>query len=178
MNRQPGPSRSAAAHTTGSNQYSNPYGEGAPNGDPFNVPSLPVGQSFLMHAPLGMDLLRLRSNTPRAFRSTLLDASQAFPRHGAALNHGRTASKAWKVRLASTAGLPLNPEAQQKMKVLEILKPAWRLESYSRLIHAMQDFGVDGTSAEESNIYHRVGVGRASDRIPRYAPYNFGISPQ
>jgi hypothetical protein len=42
----------------------------------------------------------------------------------------------------------------------------------------MQDFGVDDTSAEESNIYHRVGVGRASDRIPRYAPYNFGISPQ
>ncbi|KAJ7938488.1 hypothetical protein B0H13DRAFT_1851440 [Mycena leptocephala] len=121
---------------------------------------------------------RLRSNTPRAFRSTSLDASQAFPRHGAALNHGRTASNAWKVRLTSTAGLPLDPEAQQKMKVLEILKPAWWLESYSRLIHAIQDFGVDDTSAEESNIYHRVGVSRASDRIPRYTPYNFGISPQ
>ncbi|KAJ7865091.1 hypothetical protein B0H13DRAFT_1898712 [Mycena leptocephala] len=65
---------------------------------------LPVGQSFMMHAPLDMGLL-LR-----------------FPRHGAELNHGRTASKAWKVRLASTAGLPRDPEAQQKMKFLEILK--------------------------------------------------------
>ncbi|KAJ7926501.1 hypothetical protein B0H13DRAFT_1862131 [Mycena leptocephala] len=57
-------------------------------------PPLPVGQSFLMHAPLDMGLvLRLHSNTPRAFRSTSLDTSQAFPRHGAALNHGRTASQ-------------------------------------------------------------------------------------
>ncbi|KAJ7934844.1 hypothetical protein B0H13DRAFT_1591307, partial [Mycena leptocephala] len=87
--------------------------------------------------------------------------------------------EAWKVRLASAAGLPLDPEAQQKTKILEILTPAWRSESYSRLIHAMQDFGVDdASSAEESNIYHRVGVGRASNRLPRYAPYDFGISPQ
>ncbi|KAJ7839183.1 hypothetical protein B0H13DRAFT_2677256 [Mycena leptocephala] len=152
MNRQPGPSRSAAAHTTGSNRYSNPYGEGVPHGDPFNVPAPTGGPVFRDARSFGHGP---PPNTPRAFRSTSLDASQAFPRHGAALNHGRTASKAWKVRLASTAGLPLDSEAQQKMKVLEILKPAWRLESYSRLIHAMQDFGVDDTSAEESNIYHR-----------------------
>ncbi|KAJ7645767.1 hypothetical protein B0H17DRAFT_1148309 [Mycena rosella] len=49
----------------------------------------------------------------------------------------------------------------------------------TRLVHAMQDFGVnDSSPAEESTIYHRVGVGRVSDRIPRYAPYDFGISPR
>ncbi|KAJ7903014.1 hypothetical protein B0H13DRAFT_2274881 [Mycena leptocephala] len=98
MNRQPGPSRSAAAHTTGSNQYSNPYDEGAPHGDPFNVPAPTGGPVFcdarsFGHGPVMGLLLRLHSNTPRAFRSTSLDTSRAFPRHGAALNRGRTASQ-------------------------------------------------------------------------------------
>jgi hypothetical protein len=35
-------------------------------------------------------------------------------------------NEAWKARLASAAGLSLDPEAQQKMKILEILTPAWR----------------------------------------------------
>ncbi|KAJ7609569.1 hypothetical protein DFH06DRAFT_1308864 [Mycena polygramma] len=89
-------------------------------------------------------------------------------------------NEAWKVRLSSAAGLPLDPGAQKNIKILEILAPAWRSESYTRLIHAMQEFGVDDSStAEESNaIYHRVGMGRASGRIPRYSPYNFGISPE
>jgi hypothetical protein len=53
-------------------------------------------------------------------------------------------------------------------------------------------FSLDGgTSAQDSDAsagdsstqeltlqYHRVGVGRSSDRIPRYAPYDFGISAQ
>ncbi|KAJ7090664.1 hypothetical protein C8R44DRAFT_990666 [Mycena epipterygia] len=85
---------------------------------------------------------------------------------------------AWKVRMASEAGLPLDPDSQKQMKILEILTPAWRSESYSRLIQAMQDFAVDDSSpAEEASIYHRVDAGRVSDRLPRYAPYDFGISP-
>ncbi|KAJ7836627.1 hypothetical protein B0H13DRAFT_1912969 [Mycena leptocephala] len=39
--------------------------------------------------------------------------------------------EAWKVPLASAAGLLLDPKAQQKTKILEILTPAWRSESYS-----------------------------------------------
>ncbi|KAJ7933140.1 hypothetical protein B0H13DRAFT_2307101 [Mycena leptocephala] len=107
MNCQPGPSRSAAAHTTGSNHYSNLYGDGAPHGDraSFLRPSprpLSLFFSFNVPAPTGGPVFRdARSlghgppppNTPRAFRSTSLDTSQAFPRHGATLNHGRTASQ-------------------------------------------------------------------------------------
>lgn len=39
---------------------------------------------------------------------------------------------------------------------------------------------VDGSSpADALNLkYDRVGVGRPSDRIPRYSPYDFGISAQ
>ncbi|KAJ7737496.1 hypothetical protein B0H16DRAFT_1730275 [Mycena metata] len=98
----------------------------------------------------------------------------------------------WKVRMAAAADLPLAPDAQKGMKILEVLTPAWRSESYSNIIHDMIRFSLDGgTSAQDSDAsagdssaqeltlqYHRVGVGRSSDRIPRYAPYDFGISAQ
>ncbi|KAJ6506556.1 hypothetical protein C8R45DRAFT_922743 [Mycena sanguinolenta] len=52
--------------------------------------------------------------------------------------------------------------------------------SYSTIIHDLQRFRLDGISAtqELALTYHRVGMGRPSDRIPIYAPYNFGISTQ
>jgi hypothetical protein len=36
---------------------------------------------------------------------------------------------AWKVRLAAAANLPLDPAAQKKMEILELLVPAWRSEA-------------------------------------------------
>ncbi|KAJ7933258.1 hypothetical protein B0H13DRAFT_2306937 [Mycena leptocephala] len=67
----------------------------------------------------------------------------------------------WKVRMASQAVLPLDPDSQKQMKILEILTPAWRSGSYSRLIRAMEEFVVDDSSlVEDSYIYHRVGVAR------------------
>ncbi|KAJ7698201.1 hypothetical protein B0H14DRAFT_3654909 [Mycena olivaceomarginata] len=85
---------------------------------------------------------------------------------------------AWKVRLAAAANLPLDPAAQKKMEMLELLVPAWRSEAYSSLIHDLENFRLDGTSpTQELNLkYTRVGLDRPSDRIPRYAPYDFGIS--
>ncbi|KAJ7789017.1 hypothetical protein B0H14DRAFT_3892136 [Mycena olivaceomarginata] len=85
---------------------------------------------------------------------------------------------AWKVRLAAAANLPLDPAAQKKMEILELLVPAWRSEAYSSLIHDLENFCLDGTSpTQELNLkYTRVGLDRPSDRIPRYAPYDFGIS--
>ncbi|KAJ6621939.1 hypothetical protein B0H10DRAFT_2214747 [Mycena sp. CBHHK59/15] len=56
-------------------------------------------------------------------------------------------------------------------------KEAWK---YSDLIHDLERFRLDGDSispAAELNLkYDRVGAGRCSDRIPRYAPYDFGMS--
>ncbi|KAJ7300683.1 hypothetical protein DFH08DRAFT_946357 [Mycena albidolilacea] len=85
---------------------------------------------------------------------------------------------AWKVRLAAAANLPLDPAAQKKMEMLELLVPAWRSEAYSHLIHDLENFRLDGTSPiQELNLkYVRVGLDRSSDHIPRYAPYDFGIS--
>ncbi|KAJ7828697.1 hypothetical protein B0H14DRAFT_2594545 [Mycena olivaceomarginata] len=59
-----------------------------------------------------------------------------------------------------------------------VLVPAWRSEAYSRLIHDLENFRLNGTSpTQELNLkYTRVGLDCPSDRIPRYAPYDFGIS--
>lgn len=35
----------------------------------------------------------------------------------------------WKVRMAAAADLPLAPDAQKGLKILEVLTPAWRSES-------------------------------------------------
>ncbi|KAJ6484591.1 hypothetical protein C8R45DRAFT_1098750 [Mycena sanguinolenta] len=88
--------------------------------------------------------------------------------------------EAWKVRLAGAAKLPVDATSQKKLKILEILVPSWRSEPYSTIIHDLQRFRLDGLSAtqELALTYHRVGMGRPSDRIPIYAPYNFGISTQ
>ncbi|KAJ7312679.1 hypothetical protein DFH08DRAFT_973215 [Mycena albidolilacea] len=69
-------------------------------------------------------------------------------------------------------------DAWKKMEMLELLVPAWRSEAYSSLIHDLENFRLDGTSpTQELNLkYTRVGLDRPSDRIPWYAPYDFGIS--
>ncbi|KAJ6595972.1 hypothetical protein B0H10DRAFT_2441967 [Mycena sp. CBHHK59/15] len=96
-------------------------------------------------------------------------------------NSGQS-KEAWKVRLAASGNLPLDPNAQQKLELLEILVPSWRSNAYSDLIHDLEKFRLDGdgvSPADKLNLkYDRVGVGRLSNRIPRYAPYDFGISTQ
>lgn len=37
--------------------------------------------------------------------------------------------EAWKVRLAAAGNLPLDPNAQQKLQLLEILVPSWRSDA-------------------------------------------------
>jgi hypothetical protein len=50
------------------------------------------------------------------------------------------------------------------------------------LIHDLEKFRLDGdgvSPVDELNLkFDRVGVGRLSNRIPRYAPYDFGISAE
>ncbi|KAK7034895.1 hypothetical protein R3P38DRAFT_2518795 [Favolaschia claudopus] len=79
---------------------------------------------------------------------------------------------AWKVRLAAAAGLATSPELLAKFEIFEITVPDWRSRWFSNLIHDMEaQAGLD-----KKLKYHRIDVGRPSDRIPRWAPYNFGIS--
>ncbi|KAJ6529261.1 hypothetical protein B0H19DRAFT_1242834 [Mycena capillaripes] len=86
--------------------------------------------------------------------------------------------EAWKVRIAAAANLSLHPDAQKELKILEILVPAWRSTGYSRLIHDMQRFCLDDALSDQELKYNRVPTDRLSDRIPRFAPYDFGISIQ
>ncbi|KAJ7744274.1 hypothetical protein DFH07DRAFT_749550 [Mycena maculata] len=85
---------------------------------------------------------------------------------------------AWRVRMAAAAGLPTAPDALKKLHFLEVLVPDWRSKAYSDLIHDIEQFRFEGSSdAQKLNLkYNRVLVGRSSDRVPKYAPYNFGIS--
>ncbi|KAJ7292020.1 hypothetical protein C8J57DRAFT_1589010 [Mycena rebaudengoi] len=75
---------------------------------------------------------------------------------------------AWKVRLAAAANKSLDPDSLKNTE-------------YSNLIRAMEEFKVDGredTAPLHQLVYDRVCLGRVSNRIPKYAPYNFGISKQ
>ncbi|KAJ7899587.1 hypothetical protein B0H14DRAFT_3779595 [Mycena olivaceomarginata] len=74
----------------------------------------------------------------------------------------------WVARLhaaAVAAKLPLSANA----RFLEILRPDWRSSQFSAIIHDLEKFRFDRLS---------VGVGRRSDRVPLYAPYDFGISQE
>ncbi|KAJ7668842.1 hypothetical protein B0H17DRAFT_1335884 [Mycena rosella] len=83
----------------------------------------------------------------------------------------------WKVRLAAAANLPLDPAMLKKLDFLEILIPSWRSGLYSTIIRKMEEFLSDGTTpTRQLNLkYTRVCLDRPSDRIPTYAPYNFGV---
>ncbi|KAJ7939782.1 hypothetical protein B0H13DRAFT_1850550 [Mycena leptocephala] len=83
----------------------------------------------------------------------------------------------WEARLAAAAaaaGITLSTTA----RFLEVLTPEWRSDRYSSLIHDRAKYRFDRMSeAQKGNIkFNRVGVGRRSDRVPIYAPYNFGVS--
>ncbi|KAJ7131016.1 hypothetical protein C8R44DRAFT_871559 [Mycena epipterygia] len=97
-------------------------------------------------------------------------------------DHSGESKEAWKVRLAAAGNLPLDPNAQQKLQLLEILVPSWRSDAYSDFIHELEQFRLDGDGVSPADVlnlkYDRVGVGRPSDRIPRYSPYDFGVSTQ
>ncbi|KAJ7232941.1 hypothetical protein C8J57DRAFT_1250297 [Mycena rebaudengoi] len=88
---------------------------------------------------------------------------------------------AWKVRLAAAANKSLDPGSLKNTEIFEVLVPGWRSAVYSNLIRAMEEFKVDGredTAPLRQLVYDRVCLGRVSSRIPKYAPYNFGISKQ
>ncbi|KAJ7929476.1 hypothetical protein B0H13DRAFT_2310619 [Mycena leptocephala] len=82
--------------------------------------------------------------------------------------------EAWKVRLAAAANLPLHRDAQKELKILEILVPAWHSTGYSGLIRDMQRFRLNDATSDQELQYNRVSTAdRLSDRIPRFAPYDF-----
>ncbi|KAJ7255558.1 hypothetical protein C8J57DRAFT_1655040 [Mycena rebaudengoi] len=89
---------------------------------------------------------------------------------------------AWKVRLAAAANKSLDPDSLKNTEIFEVLVPGWRSAVYStNLIRAMEEFKVDGredTAPLRQLVYDRVCLDRVSSRIPKYAPYNFGISKQ
>ncbi|KAJ7453007.1 hypothetical protein B0H11DRAFT_1876116 [Mycena galericulata] len=86
----------------------------------------------------------------------------------------------WKARMARAAGYGvLTPAALAKLNFLEVLEADWRSEDLSKLFLDVHRAWWDSrTPREKSNIkFIRVrGTGRSSSRIPKVAPFNFGIS--
>ncbi|KAK6996272.1 hypothetical protein R3P38DRAFT_3287809 [Favolaschia claudopus] len=80
----------------------------------------------------------------------------------------------WKERLAEAAGLPTAPESLAKFQFFEVVVPDWHASWCSDLIHDMEAFA----GLTKNLKYHRVEAGRAFDRIPRFAPFNFAIAPE
>ncbi|KAJ7832461.1 hypothetical protein B0H14DRAFT_3712169 [Mycena olivaceomarginata] len=68
-------------------------------------------------------------------------------------------------------------DALAKIKFLEVITPAWRSTEYSNLIHDLEDTWFREFN-KTSQKYVRVRLGRPLNRIPIYAPYNFGISTE
>ncbi|KAJ7611136.1 hypothetical protein DFH06DRAFT_1245364 [Mycena polygramma] len=82
----------------------------------------------------------------------------------------------WELRLAAAADLVLDRRARNPPGFLEVLIPEWRSDRYSDLIHHIEKFRFDTKGEDTTLHYNRVCVGRLSDRIPKFAPYNFGIA--
>ncbi|KAF8170467.1 hypothetical protein K438DRAFT_1982627 [Mycena galopus ATCC 62051] len=83
---------------------------------------------------------------------------------------------AWKVRMAVAANMSTDPAVLKRREFLEVLSPEWRTsEVYSDIVHSIHKLSINRGHAPNLQ-YDRVSVGRASERIPRYAPFNFGIS--
>ncbi|KAF8146260.1 hypothetical protein K438DRAFT_1781134 [Mycena galopus ATCC 62051] len=72
----------------------------------------------------------------------------------------------WKVRMAVAANMSTNPAVLKCREFLEVLSLEWRT---SKVLSIDRGYA-------PNRQYNRVSVGRASERIPRYAPFNFGIS--
>ncbi|KAJ7760253.1 hypothetical protein DFH07DRAFT_1022022 [Mycena maculata] len=112
---------------------------------------------------------------PKALKMALHEQYLSDEVSGPEEESGETKA-AWTVRLAAAAGKPLSPAALKNIHFLEVLVPTWRSDDYSTLIHNVEDFKVgESKPLDELNIkYTRVSLGRPSDRIPGYAPYDFG----
>ncbi|KAF8155140.1 hypothetical protein K438DRAFT_2076706 [Mycena galopus ATCC 62051] len=80
---------------------------------------------------------------------------------------------AWTVRCAVGAKMPTDPKSLEKLKFLEVISPVWRSPAYSALIHDFEEFAF--ARGSHNQRYIRVSLGRSSERLPNYAPYNFGI---
>ncbi|KAK7059538.1 hypothetical protein R3P38DRAFT_3522753 [Favolaschia claudopus] len=81
----------------------------------------------------------------------------------------------WVYRLAKIANLPTDPASLKKTNILEVLVPDWRADEYGDFVHSLEQRYQRKGKGGNTKQYHRVNAGRASKRIPRYAPYNSGI---
>ncbi|KAJ7824485.1 hypothetical protein B0H13DRAFT_1582693, partial [Mycena leptocephala] len=79
----------------------------------------------------------------------------------------------WKVRIAAISHMSLERDALGKLDFLEILQPGWHSDSYFDLIHELEDLWF--SQQKKKITYYRVPTNRISNRIPLFAPYNFGI---
>ncbi|KAJ7491573.1 hypothetical protein B0H11DRAFT_2228734 [Mycena galericulata] len=86
----------------------------------------------------------------------------------------------WKRRMATSAEYgDVAPAAFAKLHFLEVLEADWRSEKLTNLFVDVHGHWWDSLSVREKSAikYIRVrGSGRSSKRVPKVAPFNFGVS--
>ncbi|GBE85371.1 hypothetical protein SCP_0705580 [Sparassis crispa] len=85
----------------------------------------------------------------------------------------------WRKRMAEEAGMGELPDSVlQKLRFFEIIRPNWRSEEYSDILHKLWDYfwaTLQPKDRQEFNqrVYSET---RSSDHPPAIAPFNFGIN--
>ncbi|KAI1781943.1 hypothetical protein LXA43DRAFT_977826 [Ganoderma leucocontextum] len=92
---------------------------------------------------------------------------------------GEEAVVQWKREMAAKAGISGRSDAElKKMSFFEVVKPNWRSDELSKILHDLWDLFWETVSSRAARtMTTRVrDTGRSSDKIPLVAPYNFGIN--
>ncbi|KAK6971827.1 hypothetical protein R3P38DRAFT_3241785 [Favolaschia claudopus] len=75
--------------------------------------------------------------------------------------------EAWKVRMASAAGFPLDSKSLASKHFLEVIVPDWRDDFYSGFVHEFEEFAEALVTTDPISLkYERVRTGRVFDRLP------------
>ncbi|KAJ7573252.1 hypothetical protein C8J56DRAFT_1132239 [Mycena floridula] len=89
------------------------------------------------------------------------------------------ARDAWQREMARHAGIDVettDKEVIQGLNFLEVIKPMWRSDELSTVLHQLRDFGL--AKKNKKRKYMRIyDTDRATDTPPLTAPWNFGINP-
>ncbi|EJF59019.1 hypothetical protein DICSQDRAFT_128587 [Dichomitus squalens LYAD-421 SS1] len=85
----------------------------------------------------------------------------------------------WRRQMAEKAGITGKTDAQlARMSVFEVIKPNWRSDELTKIYRELWELYNSSLPLKSLRMtVERVrDTGRSSDKIPNYAPYNFGVN--
>ncbi|OBZ65363.1 hypothetical protein A0H81_14653 [Grifola frondosa] len=84
----------------------------------------------------------------------------------------------WKRRMAEKLGMiDVADNVLEKLSFFEIIRPNWRSEAYTEILHELWEAYWDTLPAKQKEGYRpRIRTDHFTDQPPMVAPYNFGIN--